>query len=103
MEHEIGGEDPLPFAVDLRSADRLVQVIDRRADVRLLVPVGEHEAACSGVPPFAEHFARTIGERDDAAGVLAFAFPNPNEAEPRSVYRLGARHPREIRRNGRHR
>ena len=71
MEHEIGGDYPLPLAVDFRSADRLVQVIDRRSNVGLLVPVGECEPAGAGIPPFTEHSGRTISERDNpAAGLL---------------------------------
>jgi hypothetical protein len=58
-------------------------VIDRRSNVGLLVPVREYELAGEGVPPFTEHSGRTISERDNPAGILAVAFPNPNEAEPR--------------------
>jgi len=82
VEYKIGGEYPFLLAVYFHRADALMQMIDRRAYVRLPVPIGEDEDACPPVPPLAEHSGHPVCERNDPAGILALASPNANEAEP---------------------
>jgi hypothetical protein len=88
VKDEITGEDPLPFAVHGGIANALVEMVDRRSQVRLSVPVAEYKPARSGIPPSAEQDGRPIRERDYPPGILALAFPNTDEAKPSPVYRL---------------
>jgi hypothetical protein len=62
-------------------------VIDRSSLIRFAFPIGKDKPACLGLQTLPEHGSRPICERDYPASILALAFPNPQEAEPRTIDR----------------
>jgi hypothetical protein len=64
-----------------------MQVIDGRSKVRLAFPVGKDKPAHPGPFPLPEHCSGPVCKRDNPAGILALAFPDPKKAKPSAIDR----------------
>src|SRR6266498_324149 len=87
MQHKICREDRAANTFHLGSTSVSVQVIDRRSQAGLALPVGKDELAAAVLCPLSQHGSGPIRQRNDPAGILTLALPHPQESESSAVDR----------------